>query len=118
MHVTYMPSELTPSELLVIDRPTDGSLATIRVQVGARGSASEKTLEMDSIIIHPKFDFGFNYNIVLFRLKTELEYNQEVAPVCLSHAPKSSGSLCFTTGYNDTGRYLTTVDKMNECLSA
>ena len=117
MHVTYTPSECTPSVLHVIDRPEEGSLDSLRVQVGTQGSASEQTLEMDSIIVHPKCDFGFDYYISLLRLKTELEYNEDVAPVCLSHAPRSSSSLCFTTGYNGTGRYLMSVYIMNECLS-
>ena len=109
-----MPSDFTSSELHVIYILRGVEPTEVRVQVGARGSASEKTLEVASIIIHPKCDFDYDYYISLFRLNTELE----VAPVCLSHAPKSSGSLCFTTGYNDTGRYLTIVGKINECLSA
>jgi len=114
MHVTYKPSDFNPYELHIIYIHRNANLDNLWVQVGALGSASEKTLEVDSFIIHPKCDFGFDYSISVVRLKTELEYNQDVAPVCLSHAARSSDSLCFTMGYNDTGRCLTIVDIMNE----
>ena len=103
--------------ILLIYTPRDRP-ANLRVQVGTRGSASEKTLVVDRIINHPKCDFSYDYSISLLRLKTELEYNEDVAPICLSHAPRSSSSLCFTTGYDYRGRYLTIVYKIKECLSA
>ena len=89
--------------------------STKRVYVDAHRSALKNTLEeVDSVIVHPKFVSTSYYDIGLLRLKTEIEYNEEVAPVCLSHAPRSSSSLCFTTGYGDRlGRYLTIVDIMN-----
>ena len=103
--------------MYLICMPSNQGLSDIRVHVGAYGSASEKTVAVESVIEHPKYDYGLYYDIALLRLKTELEYNQEVAPICLSHAPRSNSSLCFTTGYNDddeTGRYQTIVDIMNE----
>ena len=100
--------------MYLICMPRDEDLWDIPVHVGAYGSASEKTVEVESVIIHPEYDDAYDYDVALLRLKTELEYNQEVAPVCLSHAPRSNSSLCFMTGYNDKGWYQTIVDIMNE----
>jgi len=100
MYLIYVPSNKVPS--------------AIRVYVGAQGTGSEKTLVVDSVVVHPEYASSSDHNIALLRLKTELEYNEDVAPICLSHAPRSNSSLCFTTGYDGTGRYLTIVDIMHE----
>ena len=71
--------------------------------VGENGSASEKNMTVDSVIFTPEYDCGTDYNLALIRLKSELEYNQEV---CLSHAPRSSASLCTTTGCVSAGHSL------------
>ena len=114
-----MGLELTKSMyyyfMYFICMPSGQNASTIQFHDGAHGSASGNMLDADSIIVHPKFSSRYDdYNIALLRLKTELEYNQEVAPVCLSHAPRSSSSLCFTMGYDHTGRYLTILNLMNE----
>ena len=71
-------------------------------------------LDVDSVIFHPESVPPFDQGLALLRLKTELEYNEDVAPICLSHTPRSNSSLCFTTGYHVSGRYLKIVDMMNE----
>ncbi|KAI0218622.1 Cubilin [Lamellibrachia satsuma] len=81
----------------------------LRVVVGEhnryKSDRSEVVFEVERLFTHPRHIVSrevTSHDIALIRLKGRLEYNREVAPVCLPNTDISPGTVCVTTGWGLT----------------
>ena len=81
----------------------------LRVVVGEhnryKSDGTEVVFEVERFFIYPRHigsRVTNSHDIALIRLKGRLEYNRQVAPVCLPKTDISPGALCVTTGWGLT----------------
>ncbi|CAD5120578.1 DgyrCDS9143 [Dimorphilus gyrociliatus] len=78
-----------------------------RILVGehdrSKTDRSQKYHKVDKLIIHENYDTrGYHNDIALFKTTTEIKFNNEVQPICLTKEHVEADKLCFTTGWGAT----------------
>ena len=74
-----------------------------------RGEASQRRHRVKQMVIHESYIEQWpRYDIALLQLKTSIEYNHRIKPICVDGTMFSPGSECIVTGWgstNATGMY-------------
>ena len=85
------------------------SNSTVQVLAGAhhkrRPESSHQIRDIAIIHIHPRYGRERNsHDLALLELATELEYSDEILPVCLPRVEGVPDPECITTGWGATRR--------------
>ncbi|KXJ23513.1 Coagulation factor XI [Exaiptasia diaphana] len=66
----------------------------------------EQVMDIEKIIEHPKYDESkrpkYDYDIKLLKLKTKIQFNDKVRPICLPTKRFKDGGNCYATGWGYT----------------
>jgi len=69
---------------------------------------SKKRLQLKQTVMHPRFNYSFPlhgnhiYDIALLKLRTPIEFSDEVKPICVDGHEVPSGTSCYVTGWGST----------------
>ena len=67
-------------------------------------TAVYQKIEVEEVISHEKYDeWTYDQDIMLMKLKSPIEFSDEVSPICLPMAGEEfePGLKCYTTGWGD-----------------
>ena len=80
----------------------------VQVIVGDHSLASndgyEQVFDVAQIIMHPQYNIRnrMDHDVALLKLNGQIQYNDQVSPICLPRNDVADGYLCTVTGWGDT----------------
>ncbi|XP_074082026.1 transmembrane protease serine 12-like [Macrotis lagotis] len=95
---------LTAAHCFKVSREPEFWVAVVGVNNILRNQVKHKKIKIDDIIIHPEFKYDtFENDIALIHLKTPVNYNDYIQPICLpffNDVPKIDNTKrCFISGW-------------------